>query len=112
MGPNDKVNKGYEKKDDKNLDFDYKRVVPEHLHFIYELVGRTIYEKILEEGGGTSLYLQSKKSYDMSVKSRQIYNEYMVDRTTYKSLAKKYKVSENTIRNVIKKCMDEDRKNK
>ena len=100
------------KEDIRGKDFDYKKVVPEHLHFMYELVGRTTYEKIIEQGGGTSLYLQSKKTYDMSVKARQIYDEYMTKRTTYKRLAKKYGVTENTIRNVIKKCMHQERNNK
>ena len=119
-------NKGSDYNKDKNLnkkqsqeindydyieEFDYRDIIPENLHTLYELVGRSKYESIIKAYGGGQLYIQKEEKYKRAIQAKQIYFEYIHERASYKDLRKKYRLCETTIRNIIKKFM-EDEKNK
>ncbi|WP_455544080.1 Mor transcription activator family protein [Intestinibacter sp.] len=93
------------------IDYDYRYVIPENLHDIYLAIGRENYEKILDIGGGGEIYFPCRKSYDLAINKENIYAEYIA-RASYRSLAKKYNTSVNTIRSIVKKCAENHRKNK
>ena len=93
-------------------DFDYKKIIPQNLHTLYELVGRSIYEEILNEYGGGQIYIQKKEYYNRLIQAKQIYFEYIYEGATYNDLRKKYELCETSIRNIIKKFMKENNNKK
>ena len=93
-------------------DFDYKKIIPQNLHTLYELVGRSIYEEILNEYGGGQIYIQKKECYSRLIQAKQIYFEYIYEGATYNDLRKKYELCETSIRNIIKKFMKENNNKK
>lgn len=93
-------------------DFDYKKIIPQNLHTLYELVGRSIYEEILNEYGGGQIYIQKKECYNRLIQAKQIYFEYIYEGATYNDLRKKYELCETSIRNIIKKFMKENNNKK
>lgn len=96
--------------DESKYDYDYLKVVPINLHPFFKLVGKEIYEQIVSEYGGGPLYIPSQKRHETGKLHRRIYEDYRYRGMTYRELRKRYKLSETTIRKIIKKCFDEDYK--
>ncbi len=66
---------------------------------LMNLIGADAYKKLVENYGGCSIYICHPDTLDRLQRNRQIFSEF--NGNNYRELAKKYRLSENAIRNII-----------
>lgn len=79
-----------------------------------EIIGAEAAKNVIEEFGGTQMYIPTKHSVSIVPRNEMIYRDYMIGKKVRK-LAKKYNLSDPHVRNIIRKearKQDEERKAK
>lgn len=71
----------------------------EEQKYIAELIGIASYVKLVKEFGGTSIYILKEDSLIKELRDKKIREEFKGG--NYSALAKKYNLTEMTIRNII-----------
>lgn len=67
--------------------------------YIANTIGIDAYVRLVEEFGGTSIYILKKDSLIRSIRDNLIRSEF--NGSNYSSLAKKYNLTDMTIRNIV-----------
>jgi len=71
----------------------------EEQQYVIKLIGFDAYKKLVLNYGGCSIYICHPSTLEKFERNSKIYSEF--SGSNYKALAKKYHLSENTIRNII-----------
>lgn len=75
--------------------------VPEYLKRLLEIVGEEAYKQIIADYGGTSIYIPLGLDYSREERNIMVFEEFKKGES-YKDLARKYGMSESTIRKIVK----------
>ena len=70
---------------------------PDRAHWLASVALRQV-DRLSVEFGGGNLYLHKGASFRLTPRNRQMYQEFRGD---YKTLARKYKLSEQQVRNIV-----------
>ena len=73
--------------------------ISENSRDIAMLVGIDVYLMLVDNFGGSRLYIPTRASVDRCVRNRNIKKEYRGD---VREMVRKYKISETHVRNIIK----------
>lgn len=77
--------------------------IPQQHRDIAEFMGINNYIKFCDEFGGINLYFPTKKTLLNSIRNKEIIELYYEQGKDIKYLSKKYKLTNNYIRQIIKK---------
>lgn len=76
-----------------------KEDIPEFLQGLVDIMGIEAFIRLIEEYGGTSIYIPNEKSILKPIRNRLIKKHF--NGNNYKELSKEFKISEMQVRNII-----------
>jgi Mor family transcriptional regulator len=87
----------------------YRDLIERGVHpKIAEVLALQVGDSICAEVGGTQIYIPRAISYRLSLRDAEIFNEFRGD--NYAQLARKHNLSEMQVRNIINRCIEEERR--
>lgn len=76
-----------------------KEDLPEFLQDLVDIMGIEAFIKLIEEYGGSSIYIPNSNSVLKPIRNRLIKKHF--NGNNYKELAKEFKISEMQVRNIV-----------
>ena len=77
-----------------------KEDIPEFLQNLVDIMGIEAFIRLIEEYGGSSIYIPNEKSILKPIRNRLSKKHF--NGNNYKELSKEFKISEMQIRNIVK----------
>lgn len=84
------------------MNFNDFKEVPPMFSYLTNLIGYENTRKLFTEFGGTSIYFPSLENINKDIRNKDIINQFQKNNLTFRELSKKFNLSENQIRNIIR----------